>query len=457
MTDRIEPRFLQIHTLTAYPASLLNRDDVGLAKRMPFGGVSRTRVSSQCLKRHWRTVEDEWALSAIADLSVRSRITFEEKIAKPLIAEGCDAALTRAVLAQLEAVLLGESDKAKAAKKDGAKKPKGRKAAKADVGAGADANGNGNGNGEAEAGGDAPPSGDAGASAVPGEDMLKTKQVIVLGRPEIDHIARVTRTIVTAGGGVDDALARVEAWCGPKNADARRNFEALYKATAGAAGLDAALFGRMVTSDILARGDAAVHVAHAFTVHAEESENDYFSAVDDLAREGGETGSGHIGEAELTSGLFYGYVVVDVPLLVSNLTGCAAADWTAAVRSDAARVVEHLVHLVATVSPGAKKGSTAPYAAAELVLVELGRRQPRTLANAFLHPVSRRADGGVLAGAVAALGGKLAAFDAMYGAKEARRLAAMTDTRAVPVVAAGGLDALAGWARAAVADAAVAP
>jgi CRISPR system Cascade subunit CasC len=46
--------FLQIHTLTAYPASLLNRDDAGLAKRIPFGNAVRLRVSSQCLKRHWR-------------------------------------------------------------------------------------------------------------------------------------------------------------------------------------------------------------------------------------------------------------------------------------------------------------------------------------------------------------------------------------------------------------------
>ena len=46
--------FLQIHTLTAYPASLLNRDDAGLAKRIPFGNAQRLRVSSQCLKRHWR-------------------------------------------------------------------------------------------------------------------------------------------------------------------------------------------------------------------------------------------------------------------------------------------------------------------------------------------------------------------------------------------------------------------
>ena len=56
------PRFLQIHTLHSYPAALLNRDDSGLAKRMPYGGSVRTRISSQCLKRHWRVAEDEFAL-----------------------------------------------------------------------------------------------------------------------------------------------------------------------------------------------------------------------------------------------------------------------------------------------------------------------------------------------------------------------------------------------------------
>ena len=59
------PRFVQIHTLASYPAVLLNRDDAGLAKRLPYGGVSRIRVSSQCLKRHWRMAEDEWSLKAV--------------------------------------------------------------------------------------------------------------------------------------------------------------------------------------------------------------------------------------------------------------------------------------------------------------------------------------------------------------------------------------------------------
>ena len=33
--------FLQVHYLTSYHASLLNRDDAGLAKRIVFGGVPR--------------------------------------------------------------------------------------------------------------------------------------------------------------------------------------------------------------------------------------------------------------------------------------------------------------------------------------------------------------------------------------------------------------------------------
>ena len=57
------PRFIQIHTLHTYPAALLNRDDAGLAKRLPYGGAVRTRISSQCLKRHWRVADDAFAHS----------------------------------------------------------------------------------------------------------------------------------------------------------------------------------------------------------------------------------------------------------------------------------------------------------------------------------------------------------------------------------------------------------
>src|SRR4051794_20673182 len=48
-------QFLQLHLLTFYPPANLNRDDTGRPKTATVGGVSRLRISSQALKRAWRT------------------------------------------------------------------------------------------------------------------------------------------------------------------------------------------------------------------------------------------------------------------------------------------------------------------------------------------------------------------------------------------------------------------
>jgi CRISPR system Cascade subunit CasC len=306
------PRFIQIHTLASYPAVLLNRDDAGLAKRLPYGGASRIRVSSQCLKRHWRMVEDEWALREIgAPMAVRSREVVEREIVPKLT--GAAPEVIEAVRIALVKKLFGDKNV-----------------------------------------------------------DIKSRQALLLGRPEIDYLTRLARQAVAAGG-AKEAEAAIEAAIG--KGDGKKNLAAMREVAGNlVAGLESALFGRMVTSDPEANTDAAIHVAHAFTVHAEESESDYFTVVDDLRQEDpGEAGTAGIFETELTSGLFYGYVVVDVATLVANL----GAD-----RALAGQVVEHLLHLIATVSPGAKKGSTAPYAYAELMLVEAGRAQPRSLAGA---------------------------------------------------------------------------
>lgn len=50
-------RFLQLHILTAYPPSNLNRDDLGRPKTAVVGGAKRLRISSQSLKRAWRMSE----------------------------------------------------------------------------------------------------------------------------------------------------------------------------------------------------------------------------------------------------------------------------------------------------------------------------------------------------------------------------------------------------------------
>ena len=47
--------FIQLHLLTSYPPANLNRDDLGRPKTARMGGAERLRVSSQSLKRTWRT------------------------------------------------------------------------------------------------------------------------------------------------------------------------------------------------------------------------------------------------------------------------------------------------------------------------------------------------------------------------------------------------------------------
>jgi CRISPR system Cascade subunit CasC len=48
-------RFVQLHVLTSYPPSNLNRDDTGRPKTAVIGDCTRLRISSQSLKRAWRT------------------------------------------------------------------------------------------------------------------------------------------------------------------------------------------------------------------------------------------------------------------------------------------------------------------------------------------------------------------------------------------------------------------
>lgn len=390
-------RFLQIHTLTPYAATLLNRDDQGAAKRLPFGGTERTRISSQCLKRHWRRAEHAWDLRSLdTGLALRSRRIFADRVARPLVEEGFDVGRVTAVVGTLQALLLGESAKAKQAK---AKKAEGRTGA---------------------------PSRDLEERL----DELATGQVIVLGEPEVAYLCDAARTLLAGGQEAKESDKAVAEWAKAHKA----NLVALRRG----AGIDAALFGRMVTSDYLARCDAAIHVAHAFTVHAQELETDYFSAVDDLVAESGEQGSGHIGTTELTSGLFYGYVAVDLPLLAANLGGDAVL---------AGQVLERLVHTVATVSPGAKLGSTAPHAWATLVLAEAGSRTPRSLANAFLSAVPLRRDKDVTEAAARRLTGHLARLDAMYGREEERRVASVLELGIDGLGATCTLPEVAAWSR----------
>jgi CRISPR system Cascade subunit CasC len=365
-------RFLQIYTLHSYTAALLNRDDSGLSKRLPYGGVLRTRISSQCLKRHWRKADnDPHALSILAGAvdSTRSRELVTKKVFDPLRDKYPEDVL-RALEPEFQKAVYGD---------------------KADKG-------------------------------------KQSRQTLLLGAPELGWLTKQAEALAQDSAG--DPKAAKEAaskWA----AALKENIKVFRESTALPGGLAAALFGRMVTSDTAANIEAPVHVAHAFTVHVAEAESDYFTAVDDL-KEDDDSGADTIQETELTSGLYYGYFVIDLPGLVSNCSGD---------RQLAASIVHNLLYLIAEVSPGAKLGSTAPYDRASFMLVEAGDRQPRSVAGAFRKPVEPDLDQ-----AVDALAKHLKQLDEVYATGELRRHLSLSEV-ALDGAEKGSLAELAVWAR----------
>ncbi|MCB1859840.1 MAG: type I-E CRISPR-associated protein Cas7/Cse4/CasC [Gammaproteobacteria bacterium] len=385
-----KPHFIQIHTLHSYPAALLNRDDAGLAKRLPMGNAVRTRISSQCLKRHWRIADDRYALSGLdVPMAVRSRGTLE-LIRKRIIENDISETLGQTAVEALRNNKLLDASK----------------------------------------------------KELKGEDALHTGQAILLGRAEIDYLVKRCTDLArehTEEKALKDAVKAMLK-------EEKKNIEALKHGS----GLESALFGRMVTSDVVASRDASVYVGHAFTVHEAQVENDYFTVVDDLLQESGEQGSAGIFDTELASGLYYGYVVVDVRQLVENLEGIEAKvtfarGTTEEKRELAARVVKHLLHLIATVSPGAKRGSTAPFAWAKFMLVEAGDWQPRSLASAFQDALPLTHNNKSLCmRAMERISQEIAAMDDAYGMLSARRFLSL-DEVSVPQAERINLEQLGQW------------
>jgi len=128
-----------------------------------------------------------------------------------------------------------------------------------------------------------------------------------------------------------------------------------------------------------------VHVGHALTVHAIQSFVDFFSAQDELLdRDAGETGGAHIGSRELTTGVYYLPVVIDLRQLRKNLAGLQDEQLR--------EVVSWLVRAVSTVTPAAMLGSTAPFTDPGEVVVTTGRSQPISMMAAFEREVTPTLD-----------------------------------------------------------------
>ena len=328
-------RFVQLHLLTSYPPANLNRDELGRPKTAMMGGATRLRISSQCLKRNWRTSEIfKNTLNGASELTLSDNFKnvldkAEIEVPRPHIGvrtKDMGIAVYKMLEGKVADKKADEWAKAIAGqfgKLQSAKKGKALQA-------------------------------------------YQIEQLAHFSPGEVQVIDSLIQQLVSGGETeVEDTLVRKEHQA-----------------------VDVGMFGRMLAAKPEFNCEAAVQVAHALSVHEVEVENDYFTAVDDLnlsPSDEGETdmGAAHIGENEFGAGLFYLYVCVDREDLKQNLKGDEALTQKA---------LRALTEAAVKVTPSGKRNSHAHHTYAHYVLAERGDQQPRSLAVAFLKPVNGKKD-----------------------------------------------------------------
>ena len=274
-------RFIQLHLLTSYPPSNLNRDDLGRPKTAVMGGKTRLRISSQSLKRAWRKSD-----------------VFEEALGDHM------GTRTKRMGLKIYEAFLGKNVPDKKAM-DWAKKianvfgklEEHTKKEKEDI------------------------------ATLP-EDKRKKKEMEELEIKQLAHFSPEEENAINALIG-----KLTQGSDGPDEND-------LKLLTKKQSAVDISMFGRMLADSSAYNIEAAVQVAHAVTVHEVAVEDDYFTAVDDLNEGEEDMGAGHIGETEFAAGVYYLYVCINKNLLVENLNGNKElADKTVAALVEAAAKV----------------------------------------------------------------------------------------------------------------------
>ena len=209
----------------------------------------------------------------------------------------------------------------------------------------------------------------------------------------------------------------------PKTIEKRIHKDAAPFRAAMSNALDIALSGRMATSGLMTHlpADGALAVAHAITTHAVEPQDvDWFTAVDDLTQDAGETGAGHLNTQQFSAGVFYRYASLNLRQLQLNLGLIPTIDAveTPVSRGRALEIARHVLHLLATVVPEAKQQSFAAHNLADFAIVGCAD-QPISLANAFEQPVEcDEKHGGFLAPSTSRLVDYWAKINRAYGLNE---------------------------------------
>ena len=362
-------RFLDLHILQSVPYSNLNRDDTNSVKKLRYGGVVRTRVSSQCWKRAIRLQLE----AAQEDAAMRTRRLADEL--RRFLREERGWAEDLATRAGIYTVV---------ASSIGAEPPK-KKAKDAE---------------ETET--DQP------------EVPWGTKAMIYIPASAVAELAEIAekhQDALTAAADMKPGIPEKEAVKAATAVLPREDIDRVLRSRNGVINLT----GRMLAELPGAAVDGAVQVAHAMTTHATGVEIDYFAAVDDITEAWQDTsGSAHMGRGEYSAGTFYRYLTVDLNELIRNCGDLAAA------RNLTAAFVEAAI----TAMPHAKKNSTAPNSVPDLVAVSVRSDRPVSYASAFERAVPADAASGFAAPSVDALSQYATAVDKLMGSARSPKLRA---------------------------------
>jgi CRISPR system Cascade subunit CasC len=156
---------------------------------------------------------------------------------------------------------------------------------------------------------------------------------------------------------------------------------------------DIALFGRMVASHSNLNIEAAAMFSHAISTHHAEPEQDFYTAVDDKAKD--ETGADMMGQLEFVSATYYRYIAVNLDLLFTENLACFAdakgdndeqKAGKKAIRQDIIRAFTEAVLLAV---PSGRQATMNSHTSVAYALGVVREGQPLQLVNAFENPVAK--------------------------------------------------------------------
>lgn len=318
---------IEFHFIQNYAPSNLNRDDLGAPKTCYFGGVLRSRISSQSIKRSIRMSEDFKNLCG----GIRTR-----RLAELILSEFED---NKKDYKKVDDILEKCGIKPKPGKNDSKKKK------------------------------------DKASEDVIYEDNIEqsndsAKDTKMLVYTTFEAISEIANTIKSNLNLSTEELARKVA-------------EIIATKTAVP---DMALTGRMLEpsgagdtwKNLNNTVEAALQVAHAISTHEAHPEIDYFVAADDIP--GSDSGAGFLDESMFSSSCYYKYFSINWEQLVNNLKGN---------KELAAHTIGAFLNGAVMQNPSGKQNSYAAHNQPDGVLVEI-KKSPISYANAFAKPVSYR-------------------------------------------------------------------